>query len=118
MAIRSIAGTKFVLVTAAAVLGFGVAASFVIPSANASQSAPTTTVTVAPTAVPEAPSTEAPSTEPSGTDCVNGLDATGAQCDGGPAANPNDSGADVQGDSESQNESSAAVDGDNIQSQN
>lgn len=118
MAVKSLAGTKFFLVTAAAVLGFGVAASFVIPSANASQGAPTTTVSAAQTAVPEASSSETPSTETSGTDCINGLDATGAQCDGGPAANPTDGVADVQGDSESQNESSAVVDADNIQSQN
>lgn len=123
MAKRSLTGAKFVLVTAAAVLGFGVAASFVIPSANASQGTPTSTVAVAPTAVAEVPSTEAPSTEaPStdtpGTDCVNGLDSTGAQCDGGPAANPNDKSTDIQGDSERQNESSISTDADNIQSQN
>lgn len=96
MAIKSLSGKKFLLATAAAVLGFGVVASFVVPSANASQNIPTSVVSVtlaAPSA--EAPSTEGSGTETAGIDCNNGLDASGAQCDGGPAANPNDSSVDV-----------------------
>ena len=128
MTIKSLTGKKFLLVTAAAVLGFGVAASFIIPSANASSGTPTTVVNAVPTAnaeVPttegpttEGPSTEGPSTEASGIDCNNGLDASGAQCDGGPTANPNDNGVDIQSGSESQSEATAGVDGDNVQSQN
>lgn len=113
MAIKSLAGKKFLLVTAAAVLGFGVAASFIVPSANASQSAPTSIVTAVPSAIAEATGTEA-----TGIDCNNGLDASGTQCDGGPAANPNDSSVDVQSGTESQSETSTGVDGDNVQSQN
>ncbi len=123
MAMKSLAGKKFLLVTAAAVLGFGVAASFIVPSANASQNAPAPVVTVAPAPSAEVPSTEASSTEASSTeaagiDCNNGLDASGAQCDGGPAANPNDNSVDVQSGSESQSAAAAGVDGDNVQSQN
>lgn len=118
MAIASLSGKKFLLVTAAAVLGFGVAASFVLPSANASQNTPTTVVTTAPAATSEVPSTEGPSTEAAGIDCNNGLDASGAACDGGPSANPNDNGTDAQGGSDSQSEGAATADGDNIQSQN
>lgn len=118
MAMKSLSGKKFILITAAAVLGFGVTASFIVPSANASQGAPTSVVTAPPAANAEVPSSEGPSTEASGIDCNNGLDASGAQCDGGPAANPNDSGVDVQDSSETQGEASTGVDGDNVQSQN
>ena len=118
MAMKSLAGKKFLLVTAAAVLGFGVAASFIVPSATASQNAPAPVVTVAPAPSAEVPSTEASSTEAAGIDCNNGLDASGAQCDGGPAANPNDNSVDVQSGSESQSAAAAGVDGDNVQSQN
>ena len=119
MAINSLPGKKFLLVTAAAVLGFGVAASFIVPSANAAQSG-TTSVVTAPAVAAESnlSGTEAAGTEAAGIDCNNGLDANGAQCDGGPAANPNDNGVDVQSSSESQGETTASVDGDNIQSQN
>ena len=118
MAIKSLSGTKFLLVTAAAVLGFGVAASFVVPSANASQNAPISVVTVAPAQSTESPSTDSASTDATGIDCNNGLDASGAQCDGGPAANPNDGSVDGQSGSESQSETAVGVDGDNVQSQN
>ena len=122
MAIKSISGKKFLIVTAAAVLGFGVAASFIVPSANASQNAPTSVVTVTPTA-PKAPSAEVPNTEGSspevaGIDCNNGLDASGVQCDSGPAANLNDNSVDAQDGTETQSETSTGVDGDNVQSQN
>ena len=121
MAIESLSGKKFVLATAAAVLGFGVAASFIVPSASASQNTPSTVVTTAPATtaeVPstEGPSTEGPSTEAAGIDCNNGLDASGAACDGGTSANPNDNAIDSQSGSET--ETTAGVDGDNIQSEN
>ena len=45
---NSLVGKKFLLVTAAAVLGFGVAASFIVPSANAAPSTTTAVTTVAP----------------------------------------------------------------------
>ncbi|HEY3292657.1 MAG TPA: hypothetical protein VGJ85_03390 [Candidatus Nanopelagicaceae bacterium] len=118
MTIKSLTGKKFLLVTAAAVLGFGVAASFVVPSANASQGSTTTAVSTVEAPSAEAPSAEAPSTEATGIDCNNGLDASGAQCDGGPAANPNDNGSDVQSGSENGSETTSGVDGDNVQSQN
>ncbi len=118
MARKSLSGTKFLLVTAAAVLGFGVAASFVVPSANASQNAPVSVVTVAPAQSTESPSTESAITDATGIDCNNGLGVSGAQCDGGPAANPNDNSVDVQSGSESQSEAATGVDADNVQSQN
>ncbi len=118
MAMKSLAGKKFLPVTAAVVLGFGVAASFIVPSANASQNAPAPVVTIAPAPSAEAQSTEASSTEAAGSDCNNGLGASGAQCDGGPAANPNDDSADAQSGSESQSGAASGIDGDNVQGQN
>ena len=123
MAIRSLSGKKFLLVSAAAVLGLGVAASFMVPTVNASQNAPTSVVTVAPALNPQATSTEGTSTEgtsteATGIDCNNGLDASGAPCDGGPVANPNDNSVEAQGGSENQSEITVGVDGDNVQTQN
>lgn len=106
--------SKFLLISAASILGFGVVASFVGPSANAA-STTSPVVATAPSA-PEAPSTEAPSSGvDTGIDCNNGLDTSGAQCDGGPAANPNDGGVDSSGASDDQSEIVGAVDGDNVQ---
>ena len=119
---NSLVGKKFLLVTAAAVLGFGVAASFIVPSANAAPSTTTAVTTVAPV-VPadggiEGPSSESTAPEAAGVDCNNGLDASGAQCDGGPAANAQDATAESLGTDENQSEVSGGTDGDNIQSQN
>lgn len=112
MAINSLPGKKFFLVTAAAVLGVGIVASFIVPSANASKSVSDSVVT-APAVVTDS---NLPSSEVTGIDCNNGIDSTGAQCDGGPAANTNDVTEAPQSSSESQNETTASVDGDNIQS--
>ena len=112
MAINSLPGKKFFLVTAAAVLGIGIAASFIAPSANASKSASASVVT----APAVAADTNLPATEVAGIDCNDGIDSNGAQCDGGPAANANDMSEAPQSSSENQSETTASVDGDNIQS--
>ena len=122
MAINSLSGKKFLTIVATAVLGFGVAASFIVPTANASQNAPTqpTVVVAGTSSASETPNTEAPDTtgtdaEVAAVDCNNGLDATGAQCDGGPSANPLDNSVDVQDGSENTSETASSVDGDNVQ---
>ncbi len=110
MASNSLPKKKFFLIAAAAVLGIGATASFIVPSANASKRASATVVT-APATVDSSPVTVVEPTnaipEVAGIDCNNGIDPTGAQCDGGPAANINDNSVEPQSGSESQSETTS-----------
>ena len=58
---------------------------------------------------------DATSTEIVGIDCNDGLDASGATCHGGPAANPNNGGVDTQSSAESESEVATCTDEDTVQ---